>query len=306
MQLLIKKIATLKGHSGAVYALDKGTSEHTIFSGCSDKFVALWNLETFQAEKFVAAFPSPVYSICLILERKLLLVGTSAGSIHILDLATKEEIKILQHHTDAVFDIKYSLQTNCFYTAGGDGNFAVCSLDSLSLIKIKKLCDAKVRSIDINYHASEISVACGDCNIHIFDLHTLENKNSFAAHQFSANTVCYSPDGKTLLTGGKDAHLNKWKREEDKWRLEISIPAHNFAIYDIVFSPDASLFATASRDKTIKIWDAKTFELLVRINKESFDGHANSVNKLLWSNYNNYLISTGDDRTVMVWEVDKV
>jgi WD40 repeat protein len=266
----------------------------------------LWNLETFQAEKFVASFPSPVYSICHIPEKKLLFVGTSAGSIHILDLVTKEEIKILQHHTAAVFDIKYSLQTNYFYTAGGDGNFAVCSLDSLSLIKIKKLCDAKARSIDINYYASEIAVASGDCNIHIFDLPTLENKNSFAAHQFSANIVRYSPDGKTLLTGGKDAHLNEWKMKGGKWMLETSIPAHNFAIYDIVFSPDASLFATASRDKTIKIWDSKTFELLVRINKESFDGHANSVNKLLWSNYNNYLISTGDDRFVMVWAIDKV
>jgi WD40 repeat protein len=316
MQLNIKKIATLTGHSGSVYALDVGVSEYTFFSGSSDKFVVLWNLKTLQPEKFAASFPSPVYSVCHIPEKKLLLVGTSAGSIHVLDLATKEEIKILQHHTAAVFDIKYSLQTNCFYTAGSDGNFAVCSLDKLALIKIKKLCDAKVRSIDINYYTSEIAVASGDCNIHVFDLITLENKNIFSAHQFSANKVRYSPDGKFLLTGGKDAHLNKWKMEDveqseipqggRKWELETSIPAHNFAIYDIVFSPDSSLLATASRDKTIKIWDAKTLELLVRINKENFEGHLNSVNKLLWSTYNNYLISTGDDRAIMVWEVTKV
>ncbi len=306
MQLNVKKIATLNGHSGSVYALDKGISEHTFFSGSSDKFVGLWNLKTFQAEKFAASFPSPVYSVCHIPEKKLLLVGTSAGSIHVLDLATKEELKILQHHSSAVFDIKYSLQTNRFYTAGGDGNFAVCSMETLSLIKIKKLCDAKARSIDINYPASEIAVASGDCNIHVFDLVTLENKNIFNAHQFSANKVRYSPDGKILLTGGKDAHLNKWEMEIGKWKMETSIAAHNFAIYDIVFSPDTSLFATASRDKTIKIWDAKTFELLVRINKENFEGHLYSVNKLLWSNYNNYLISTGDDKSIIVWEVKKI
>jgi WD40 repeat protein len=301
MSLRIKKIATLTGHSGSVYALDKGTSEYTFFSGSSDKFVALWNLKTFHAEKFAASFPSPVYSLCHIPEKKLLLVGTSAGGIHVLDLEKKEEIKTLQHHTSAVFDIRYSLQTNCFYSAGGDGNFSVCSLDSLSLIKIKKLCDAKARCIDINYPASEIAVASGDCNIHIFDLITLESKNIFSAHRFSANSLCYSPDGKILLTGGKDAHLNIWQTQNH--RLIKSIPAHNFAIYDIVFSPNASLFATASRDKTIKIWDAKTFELLARINKEKFNGHVNSVNKLLWSTYTNYLISAGDDRAIMVWEV---
>ena len=123
----------------------------------------------------------------------------------------------------------------------------------------------------------------------------------FSAHQFSANVATYSPDGTLLLSGGRDAHLNIW--DAKSYTLIKSIPAHNFAIYDIVFSPDAKLFATASRDKTIKIWDAETFELLVRIDKEKWDGHLNSVNKLLWSSYNNYLISTGDDRSIMVWDV---
>src|SRR5260221_3437529 len=101
MELSIKKAATLTGHSGSVYALDRGVSEHTFFSGSADKFVALWNLKTFQAEKFAASFPAPVYSLCHIPEKKLLLAGTSAGSIHLLNLETKEELKILQHHTAA-------------------------------------------------------------------------------------------------------------------------------------------------------------------------------------------------------------
>ena len=242
-----------------------------------------------------------------------MLVGTSAGSIHVLDLEKKTELKILQHHTSSIFDLKYSAQTNCFYSAGVDGNFAICSLETLSLIKIKKLCEDKVRSIAFNYHtnlptaclpdrqgqAGEIAIASGDCNIRIFDLTTLEEKKIFVAHTLSANIICYSPDGAIVLTGGRDAYLNIW--DAKSYTLIKSIPAHNYAIYDIVFSPDAKLFATASRDKTVKIWDAENFEMLVRINKENFEGHVNSVNKLLWSG--DYLVSTGDDRAVMVWEV---
>ena len=301
MNLSISKITAFTGHSGAVYALDGGTSGHTVFSGSSDKFVALWNLETKEAEKFAAQFPAIVYSICHVPEKQLLLVGTSAGSIHILDLVKKEEIKILQHHTEAIFEIRYSIPTNCFYSAGGDGNFAICSLENLSMLQIKKLCAEKVRSIDLNYTTSEIAVVAGDCNIHIFDLHTLDEKKVFAAHALSANTVRYSPDGTLILSGGRDAHLNIW--DAKSYALIKSIPAHNYAIYDIVFSPDGKLFATASRDKTLKIWDAETFEVLARINKENYEGHVNSVNKLYWSRFRNYLISTGDDRAVMVWEV---
>ena len=47
----------------------------------------------------------------------------------------------------------------------------------------------------------------------VFDLQTLDHKKDFIAHQSAAYVVRYSPDGKFLLTGGKDAHLNVWKSE---------------------------------------------------------------------------------------------
>jgi len=81
---------------------------------------------------------------------------------------------------------------------GGDGNFAVCSLDTLSLIKMKKLSQQKVRSIDFNYTTSEIAVALGDCNILVLDLHTLNHKKDFIAHDLASNVVRYSPDGKSF------------------------------------------------------------------------------------------------------------
>jgi WD40 repeat protein len=303
MSIDVKHIATLAGHNGCIYAMDAGISESTIFTGGSDLIIALWSLDTLSTEKFAASLPAAVYTICHIPAKNILLAGTTTGSVHILDLEKNQEIKILQHHTAPIFDIKYSLKTNCFYTAGGDGNFAVCSLDTLSLIKIKKLSDKKVRNIDFNYVTSEIAVALGDCTILVFDLYTLEVKTDFIAHQLAANVVRYSPDGKFLLTGGRDAHLNIW--QTDNYELIKSIPAHNWAIYDIVFNPDTTLFATASRDKTIKIWDAKTYQLLHRITKENNEAHTHSVNKLLWSTYNNYLVSVGDDRVVMVREVNR-
>ena len=45
--------------------------------------------------------------------------------------------------------------------------------------------------------------------------------------------------------------------------------------------------------------------MLLRIDKSKNEGHTYSVNKLLWSDFNNYLISTGDDKTIMVWEIAK-
>jgi WD40 repeat protein len=302
MPISATNIAILKGHSGSIYDLSEGPAESLIFSASSDKIIALWNLETMQAENFAATLPELLYEICYIREKNVLLAGTASGAVHVIDLTKKKEVKILQHHTSAIFEINYSVDTNCFYTCSGNGEFAVCSLETLSLIKVKKIGVGKIRSIDFNTKTSEMALASGDGNIRIFDLLSLEEKNCFNAHRFSANIVRYTPDFKTLISGGKDAHLNFWDVEK-KYAPIKSIPAHNFAIYDIAFHPSGNLFATASRDKTIKIWDANTYDFLLRINMDVKEGHTHSVNKLLWLTYKNYLISAGDDRTIRIWEV---
>jgi WD40 repeat protein len=297
-KLEARLIGALNGHTGCIYAVDKGLYANTIFTGGSDNFIAQWNLDTLQGEKFATSFEAHLYAICHIPEKELLLAGTTDGNIHIIDIVQKKEIRILKHHRGPVFDIKYSLETDCFYTAGGDGNLGVCSLGSLSLIKVITLCGGKLRSIDFNPNASEIAIAMGSCDVFILDLFTLRLKHGFIAHRLSANIARYTPDGKFLLSGGRDAHLNIW--ETTNYTLVKSIPAHNWAIYDIAFSPDGALFATASRDKTVKIWDVKTFDLIKRLTKDCLTGHTHSVNKLLWSPFNNYLISVGDDKEVTI------
>jgi WD40 repeat protein len=104
-----------------------------------------------------------------------------------------------------------------------------------------------------------------------------------------------------LLSGGKDGFLNIWSCKN--FELIKSLPAHNFALYGICFHPNENIFATASRDKSIKIWDAETIDVLAKLDAKK-GGHLNSVNRIYWSNYNNYLVSTGDDKTIIIWDIN--
>jgi WD40 repeat protein len=71
----------------------------------------------------------------------------------------------------------------------------------------------------------------------------------------------------------------------------------------LLFSPDGKYFATASMDKSIKVWDTTAMKLLKVIDKARHAGHGTSVNKLLWTAFNNQLISTSDDRSISVWDI---
>ncbi|MFI5217882.1 MAG: WD40 repeat domain-containing protein [Bacteroidia bacterium] len=302
MQIVVKKISQFAGHTGAVYALENSLDENKFFSGGSDRIIAEWDLKNPDAGQMLANVPEIIYSLKLIPEKKILLVGQSAGGMHIIDLVSRKEIRLLKYHSAAVFDINFSQEHNLLFSAGGDGSFSVSKLDDLSLIKAFKLADEKLRSIAVHPSQKEIAIGCGDGSICVFELPSFEQKKRWLAHQqkFSVNTVQYSPDGNFLFSGSRDAHLNIFD-VKNNYSLIKSIPAHNYAIYSIEFSPDKKFFATASRDKTIKIWDAEKFEVIVRLDIERSGGHLNSVNTLLWKN--DFFISAGDDRSVIIWKI---
>jgi WD40 repeat protein len=114
------------------------------------------------------------------------------------------------------------------------------------------------------------------------------------------NSLCFYPDGKTLVSGGKDAHLNFW--DTSTFDLIKSIPAHNYAIYKIAFHPTQTIFVSASRDKNIKIWNAETIEVIQRLDAKNFNGHKASVNNLYFTKNGDQLVSVSDDRSMIIWE----
>jgi WD40 repeat protein len=300
-EMEIKKVSHLAGHNSAVYCISESALPNIIYTGGADQVVIEWDLSGGHQPKIISDVKAIVYSLCFIPEKNYLIIGESKGGIHVLDLKEKREIKFFVQTLLAIFDIKYSPANKCFYSASWDGSISAWSLEDLTLIKNIPLCKEKIRAININSTETLMAIACGDGTIRIFNLQTLEEIQKLDAHQGSTYSVKFHPNGRYLLSGAKDAMLNIYDIKKS-CELIKSIPAHNYAIYSIVFSPDEKLFATASRDKTIKIWNADTFEIIKRIDKDKLEGHNNSVNKLLWSRYKDYLISTGDDRMVMVWE----
>ncbi len=298
----IKKVAHLKGHAAGIFALEQGIAPELIFSGSSDKILAEWSLESFSSQKFSVKTESYIYSICHVPEKKLLLIGLYSGAIHIIDLKEKKEIKFFNYHEQPVFDIKFCAASNCFYVLSGDGSFSIWDSEKFVLRNHFILCKEKLRNIDFSNDRTLAAIACGDGMIRIFETSTYKKIREIKSHGLSANCVKFAPDNNTLVSGGRDAFLRFWD-VHDGFKMIREIPAHNYAIYSIAFSPNGKLFATASRDKTAKIWDAQSYEIIARLDRKNFEGHTHSVNKLLWSSFNNYLITASDDRTMIVWEV---
>ena len=303
LKINVNKIFHLTGHQAAVYALAASEDPKLIYTGSSDKMIARWNIAEKKADNFAATMPLAVYQLLYDSKLNRMYAGSGGGAVHVIDLTSKKEIKnLILHPNAAIFDLIKVEKLNLIISAAADGSIAAIDADNFDLIAKNKLCEQKIRSLCFIESSDVLLAASGDGFIRVLALPTLKVVNEFYAHGLSANKVIKHPTKDIILSGGRDAHLNiiEWP----SCKILEKIPAHNFAIYDIAFHPENSLFATASRDKTIKIWDANNLQFLYRIDKEKNEGHINSVNKLLWSKFENMLVSTGDDRSIMGWQIN--
>jgi WD40 repeat protein len=295
----VNKIHTLTGHREPVYTLQPSAEPFQLFSGAGDGMIVRWDLKHPEEGELIAKLPNSVYTLCFLPEENLLIAGHNYEGIHLLDWQNKKEIHSLQLTNAAIFDIQS--QGNAILVASGDGTLTVVDRQQWTVKKKLQVSVKSARSIAINSQTSDVAVGCSDNWIRVFDLHTYQLKYEWAAHLNSVFTLIYSPDCKTLLSGSRDARLKVWNVTD--YSLKEEIVAHLYAINHIVYSPDEKHFVTCSLDKSVKVWDAKELKLLKVIDKARHAGHGTSVNKLLWTSFNNQLISASDDRTLSVWDI---
>jgi WD40 repeat protein len=69
------------------------------------------------------------------------------------------------------------------------------------------------------------------------------------------DSVCFSPDGKLILTGGSDGVVRLWDLQT-KCEM-LALPGHGAGVVSVCFSPDGDTIASTSLDGTAKLWSAK-------------------------------------------------
>lgn len=291
------KQRTLQGHRDCVYTLAQ-EGEGRFFSAGGDGLVVRWDLEHSDQGTVVAKVPASIYAMRYDSIRNRLVVGQNYEGFRIIDLNNGREEGVVKISKAALFDI--AKVENNLLTATGDGEIVVVADDTLKIIHRFRATPQRARSIAVNKLRKEVAIGFSDHTVRIYDTANYQLKQTLTDHTNSVFVVRYTPDQRYLISGGRDAHLKIWDVEKN-YQLAKSIVAHMYAINHLDFSSDGRYFATGSMDKSVKIWDAHALKLLKVIDKARHAGHGTSVNRVLWMNNNETLLSASDDRTISVW-----
>lgn len=299
---MLKHLHTFSGHQNPVYALANSDKAGIFFSAGNDKGVVEWSLKKMAFVMVKTPVQSSVYALCSY--NNQLFIGERSGLFSVYDFIKQEIVASVQAHEKPIFDIQVAKNKSELITTSEDGFAAVWSLNDFSAIYKFQVAADTVRCMAISPDETEIAFGCKDNLVRIYNLADYSLKHTLEGHSLAVTALAYHPSGKYLISGSRDAQLKVW--DLPNYQLQQSIPAHLFAIYSICFHPHLPYFATCSQDKSIKIWDATNFKLYKILSLEKLDiGHSHSINKIIWSNDGKYLISTGDDRKVMVWEMNE-
>jgi WD40 repeat protein len=297
----VSKLHTLSGHRDCVYTLQSSSEASIFFSAAGDGMVVSWNAAHPEQGELVAKLPNSVYALHHLPASDHLVVGQNYEGVHLLDWRAKKELASLKITTSFIFDIQ-PYEKNLF-VATGEGSIVIVDLESWSIKRKILATEKSARTMAIDAARGVMAVGYSDFFIRVFALDDFRLVREWQAHTNSVFALQFVPHSNFLISGSRDAKLKVWDAANGYGQVE-EIAAHLYAINHIAFSPDGHYFATASMDKSIKLWNTQGLQLLKVIDKARHAGHGTSVNKLLWTSYQNQLISASDDKSISIWGID--
>ena len=108
------------------------------------------------------------------------------------------------------------------------------------------------------------------------------------------HSVSFSPDGKTMISGGENGLMILW--DMGTWEPYREVQIGHGLVRTVAFSPNGKLIASGSNDNSIKYWDAQSGEPLAVLH-----GQENAVKSVAFSPDGKSLKSEHEDGASRIW-----
>ena len=120
----------------------------------------------------------------------------------------------------------------------------------------------------------------------------------FRGHDREISCINFSPDGKTLASGGWEETIVLWDVSTGQQKAVLT--EHKGHVRNLSFSSDCKILASGHGDGTVRLWDVKTARL-----KKVLCRHSSHVYGMSFSPTDNDLLVSGSRDELWLWDVAK-
>jgi WD40 repeat protein len=136
-----------------------------------------------------------------------------------------------------------------------------------------------------------VTSAPGGADLRQIDLATGAVVNVYRGHKGDVSCAAYSPDGRWLVSGGRDRTVRLWSLERDE---SLVLHGHADDVRQLAFSADGAYVASLGEQGEARLWDMRGPGVL--------RGHTSYVYGVAFSPDGRWLASGGWDKCVRLWD----
>lgn len=129
-------------------------------------------------------------------------------------------------------------------------------------------------------------------------------------HKKDITSLSWSPDGKYILSAGKDGIIKAWDYKRGEWFRDFKY--HYGEVSEVQWRPDGKQFLSGGTDHSVRIWDLESGMIKeinpgveLTIGPRALEGHKGTVNSVCWDPKGKYVLSGSDDNTAKIWKNGK-
>ncbi len=299
-----------KRHTGVVQAVAALPSGDRAVSGSDDGTLRIWDLETGECLKVIHAADLGVLAVAVSPEGKRLAAGCADGSVREFSLPDARPLRTLHQHLGYVRSVAYKNNEPIgphevgLFSSADDG--AIRGWDAVHsqwACKVFQGHRGGVLSIAVSEDNKRAASGGRDGTVRIWHLETDPMMHTYQEplmHTYQADrgwveAVCFTPDGRYVLSAGRHGRILKRDLETGEVVAEM---LHGDWVRALVCTPDGRTVCAGGEDNTITCWDLATGERTATLT-----GHEGDVLSLAITLDGKRLISASQDTTLLIWEL---
>lgn len=283
-------------HGGTVRTVKFSPVNNARIASAGDtNTIKLWDLQEDTVTTF-RGHTGQVNAVAFSPNGQLLASGSDDWTFKLWNIQQRQHIATLEHITDRtrsqVKDVAFSPDGQRLATAGQHVKlWEISTQNEIATLRH----DEYVWALAFSPNGQLLAAGDGEGKVKIWDVQRQQSMVQLEGDTDGVYAVTFSSDGRTLATAGRQGEVKLWAVSD--W-ASLGTLQNRGTTFALDFSPNSKILASTG-PAAVTLWDVESGEEIV-----SLTGHASWVFGTAFSPDGTTLVSSGDDGTVRLQNVE--